>query len=138
MPGRYDYAELIAALWKLGAPKERMPTSHGVLDKALMEILSRPEFPDAYRGGLSFGQTTVGLRCFELPDILLAAQEALITSEPNPTYLTTEVRLDNESAREIVVGAGMTTRDARSLGSALKTVVDELCHRWALQGMVSA
>lgn len=132
MPGLYDYAELIAALWKLGGEKERMPTSHGILDKALQEIVSRPEFPEAYRDGLTFKVTSVGLRCFELPDILLAAQDSLITSEPNPTYLTTDVTLDEDAARQIVVGAGLRTRDAKVLGEALRAKIAELRERWAV------
>lgn len=140
-PGRYDYAELIAALWTLGAaPGDRLPTSHGILDAALQSIVGRPEFPSQFRDGLTFGVTSVGLRCFELPDILLAAQEALITTEPNPTYLTTEVTLDRDSARQIVVGAGLTTRDASELGRALKDAIQGLRKPWASEGdrMVAA
>jgi len=125
-PGRYDYAELIAALWTLGAAGSRMPTSHGILDAALRSVVGRADFPSQFRDGLTFGVTSVGLRCFELPDILLAAQETHITTEPNPTYLTTEVTLDNDSARQIVVGAGLTTRSASELGRALKDAVQEL------------
>ncbi|HTV54964.1 MAG TPA: hypothetical protein VMI06_08595 [Terriglobia bacterium] len=138
-PGRYDYAELVAALWKLGAPGERMPTSHGILDEALKRIIDQPSFPSKLRNGLTFGDTSVGLRCFELPDILLAAQDALLTSEPNPTYLSTEVTLDEESARQIVVGLGLSTRDARDLGRDLSEAAMEIRQR-SLRGdpMVAA
>jgi hypothetical protein len=129
---RYDYAELIAALWKLGADGERMPTSHGILDRALKTVQTR--LPEAYRDRLTFGMTSVGMRCFELPDILLAAQDALLTSEPNPTYLTTEVTLSEGSARQIVVRNGLSTAEARELGRHLKASVDDLRHRWSIEG----
>lgn len=131
-PSRYDYAELIVALWKLGADGERMPTSHGILDRALEAVL--PSLPVAYREGLTFGMTSVGKRCFDLPDILLAAQDALLTSEPNPTYLTTEITLSEGSARQIVVRNGLSTEQARELGKHLKFSVDELRQRWSIEG----
>lgn len=132
MPSRYDYAEFITALWKLGADSERMPTSHGVLDRAIEDIL--PRLPEEFQRGLSFGMTSVGRRCYELADILLAAQDALLTSEPNPAHFSTEIMLDDESAREIVVRNGLSTREARELGRALKARVDELRKRWSIEG----
>lgn len=134
-PSRYDYAEFIAALWKLGADQEhqeRMPTSHGILDRALESVRNR--LPKEYRDGLTFSMTSVGRRCLELPDILLAAQDALLTSEPNPTYLTTEVILSEGSARQIVVRNGLSTSEARELGSALRISVDEIRQRWSIEG----
>jgi len=54
MAGRYERAELLAALWRLGAGDEdRIPTSHGILDRALKECLA--SLPDVLRNGLSFG-----------------------------------------------------------------------------------
>jgi hypothetical protein len=84
------------------------------------------ELPDPLRGNLSFGVTGVGLRCYELPDILLAAQEALLTSEPNPTYLSSVVVLDEEGARQIVLSHGISTREARKVGEHLKTRVEKI------------
>ena len=93
MASRYDQAEVLTALWKLGAADNALlPTSHGILDRALKDCLD--QLPDTLREGLSFGVTGVGLRCYELPGILLAAQEALLTSEPNPTYLSSMVTLE--------------------------------------------
>jgi hypothetical protein len=95
-----------------------MPTSHGILDRALFRL--QGNLPGALKGSLSFSTTAVGLRCLELPDILLAAQEALLTSEPNPTYLSTDVILDEDCARQIVVGNEISTREARKIGEALR------------------
>ncbi len=121
--GRYDQAEILVALWKLGANGEMIPTSHGILDRAL--AVMKDQLPVGL-SSLTFGMTGVGLRSFELPDILLAAQEAMLTSEPNPTYLSTLVTLTDDQAEEIVVEHGLSVEDARSLGSKLCGKVDEL------------
>jgi len=123
MVNRYERAELLTALWKLGASDMLMPTSHGILDRALNE--ERDTLPDALIAELTFSVTGVGLRCLELPDILLAAQEAMLTSEPNPTYLSTVVTLDEEEARQIVLSYGIPTRDARAIGERLKSAVEQ-------------
>lgn len=116
MTGRYEQAELLVALWRLGTDKSPMPTSHGILDRTLNKLSGT--LP-AGLADLSFSTTGVGLRCFELPDILLAAQEALLTSEPNPTYHSTLIRLDEEDAAEIVINSGLSLKDARDLGKTL-------------------
>jgi len=117
MANRYVEAELLMAIWKLGSDDERLPTSHGILDRALFDC--RDDLPATLRDNLHFGQTNVGLRCYELPDILLAAQDALLTSEPNPTYLSTNVMIDEEMARRIAVRNGLSTKIAREIGGKL-------------------
>jgi hypothetical protein len=122
MADSYESAELLTALWLLGGdPHTRMPTSHGILDRALHAV--RGDLPSELGEGLTFSNTSVGLRCFELPGILLAAQEALLTSEPNPTYLSTDITLDEDAARQIVLGVNLTTREARKIGELLRTQV---------------
>jgi hypothetical protein len=128
MAGRYEKAELLAALWRLGeGSEERIPTSHGILDRALKECLSA--LPAELREGLSFGVTSVGLRCYELPDILLAAQEAEFTTEPNPTYLSSVVTLDDIAARQVAVAHGLSTAKAREIGGVLKQAVTAIRQR---------
>ena len=117
MSGRYTKAELLTALWKLSTDDERIPTSHGILDRALRDC--HDSLPEALKNGLSFGVTGVGLRCFELPDILLAAQEAMLTSEPNPTYLSSIVTLDEGRARQIAVANGLSSAQAKDIGRQL-------------------
>jgi hypothetical protein len=126
MVNRYERAELLTAIWKLGASDKLMPTSHGILDRALSH--ERERLPAALSEGLTFSVTGVGLRCLELPEILLAAQEAMLTSEPNPTYLSTVVTLDEEEARQIVLSYGIATRDASEIGERLREAVER--ERW--------
>jgi hypothetical protein len=121
MSSRVQSAALIAALWKLGGGSARMPTSHGILDRALEACWA--ELPEFLKTRLSFGLTAVGRRCYELPDILLAAQEALITSEPNPTYLATDVNLDESEARQIVISHGMPSKLGMEIGKHLRDSV---------------
>jgi hypothetical protein len=121
MADKYESAELLTALWHLGGAQERMPTSHGILDRALFRV--RDALPEALADTLTFSNTSVGLRCFELPAILLAAQDSLLTSEPNPTYLSTDVLLEEGDARQIVVGAKLSTKEARSIGQQLRAAV---------------
>lgn len=127
---KYDHAELLASLWKLGSETERrMPTSHGILDRALESI--REGLPQQLKDSLSFGVTGVGLRCFELPEILLAAQEAMLTSEPNPTYLSTTVTLNDSAARQIVLSHGISTSTARQIGRILHEAVEKVAREQA-------
>jgi hypothetical protein len=123
MVNRYERAELLTALWKLGADDTPMPTSHGILDRALLARQS--ELPSEVFGDLVFSVTGVGLRCLDLPDILLAAQEALLTSEPNPTYVETRVTLDLQQAREIALSHDLTLAAAREIGRSLKDEVEK-------------
>ena len=124
MENRYNIAELLTALWKLGADGDLMPTSHGILDRALQAVFD--DLPEEMRQSLTFGVTSVGLRCYELPSILLAAQETMLTSEPNPTYLSTIVTLDEDIARQIAVSHNVSTDKARSIGQSLKAAVDRV------------
>lgn len=124
MANQYRNAELLTALWKLGAEGSRLPTSHGILDRALFHV--RDQLPASFRDTLTFSKTGVGLRCLELPAILLAAQEAMLTSEPNPTYLSTFVTMDEDSARQIVLDFDLTTSAARQIGDRLRKTVDEI------------
>ncbi|MGJ5055251.1 hypothetical protein ACQR2B_17505 [Bradyrhizobium oligotrophicum] len=130
MASRFESAALLAALWRLGSGGKKMPTSHGILDRALNECV--PVLPAALTTSLSFGNTSVGLRCYELPDILLAAQEALITSEPNPTYLSTDVTLGDGEARQIVLSHGISTADAKAIGQKLVAAAAEIETQFAI------
>lgn len=124
MVNSYERAELLTAIWKLGAGGSLMPTSHGILDRAMSD--RRDDLPDALMDELTFSVTGVGLRCLELPDILLAAQDAMLTSEPNPTYLSTVVTVDEEEARQTVLAYGLSTSRARELGAALLASVQRI------------
>lgn len=123
----YDVTELIVASWKLANGLDRMPTSHGILDRALKTLLDEDlSLPDWVRKTLTFADTRVGLRCLELPEILDIAQENGLTSEPNPTYLTTAIKVDDLVCRRILRDLGVRDEHARSWGKRINQVVSEL------------
>ena len=124
----YELAEYLAASWRLANDGEvRMPTSHGILDEALYEL--RDALPDRLKGSISFGNTRVGFRCYELPQILYCAQANLLTSEPNPTYLTTSIQIDRDAARRLVKRLGLSPADARTFGERLRVKTHEARQR---------
>lgn len=118
----FEMAEFLAASWKLANGDDRMPTSHGFLDSALFEL--RDELPDRFQEKLSFGNTRVGFRCYELPQILYCAQANLLTSEPNPTYLTTTIQIDDGVARRLLKRQAVDVERARAFGKRLKDAAD--------------
>lgn len=120
----YDVAEWLASAWFLANPQKRMPTSHGVLDKALFVLRSEGKLPEQIANKLTFAETRVGMRCLELPDILYCAQDANFTSEPNFKYLTTEVRLDDISAKRTVMDLGLKVEDVSAAGKRLAEVME--------------
>lgn len=123
MRSRFESAEILAALWRLGAGETPIPTWAGILDRALRDC--HADLPEGLREGLSFGATSVGLRCYELPDILLAAQEVLLTSEASP-YLAARVDLTESGAREVALSHGIPVDQARAIGTRLARCVAAL------------
>lgn len=123
----YEFAEFLSSAWRLANKDERIPTSHGVLDQALYEM--KEKLPGNFRDLLTFGNTRVGFRCYELPDILYAAQANLLTSEPNPTYLTTAVQIDDTVASMLLrrrrVDANQATAFAKELSERAKRIAKQ-------------
>lgn len=123
----YNLAELIVASWKLANANERIPTSHGILDRALRDLVDQAsDIPSWVRESLTFADTRVGLRCLELPEILDRAQESYLTSEPNPTYVSTAVKIDELVSLRILRDLGIGAEQARAWGLRLKAVADDV------------
>jgi hypothetical protein len=125
MREHFEFAEFLASAWRLAHPgrDERMPTSHGILDQALYEL--RDELPEKLKDVLSFGNTRIGFRCYELPDILYCAQANLLTSSPNPTYLTTAVQIEEETARRILRRRNLDPKVGRDFGRKLTNAIEK-------------
>ena len=124
----HDVAELLIASWILGGEKEddRIPTSHGILDRALELAVERGAFPPEVRDELHFVDSRVGLRCVELPEILVWAQRALLTTVPNPTYQSTQIQISHHAARRILSDLGYTKDNAAEWGKILRAAVNEV------------
>ncbi len=121
----FQLAEFLISAWKIGAhDNAKIPTSHGLLDRALNEV--KDELPEKFRGELSFGTTRLGYRCYELPEILYAAQANLLTSQPNPTYTSTQVQIDDELAYSLIFNNGVDVFEAEDFGRKLSDTVEKL------------
>lgn len=125
MSNAFKLAEFLISAWKIGARDgDKIPTSHGVLDRALFDL--KDDLPEQFRDNLTFGTTRVGDRCYELPEILYAAQANLLTSEPNPTYTTTQLQIGNEVAYGLLFNMGVDAFEAEDFGKKLSRKVDNL------------
>ncbi|MCS4088670.1 hypothetical protein [Rhizobium sp. BK176] len=104
MAGKYDQAEVLLAMATLGTGYFR--TDGGRLDRALQSI--GDDLPVNLKG-LSFGCGSVGLRCFELPDIINAAFFALLADYgPRGDHNTLHSKLSTNEAMEIAIQQGST------------------------------
>lgn len=112
-------AEFLVISWRLGAGDERIPTSHGILDRALREVAEKDLFPKWAKDELHFSDSRVGLQCVELPEILEWAQRSQLTSSPNPSYESTAIKISEQAAKDIAEDTGLTVEQLRSCGAAL-------------------
>ena len=122
MKVHYELAEFLVAAWRLARPGERLPTSHGILDRALSKSLDK--MPLRLAKVLTFVETPVGRLCADVPDILRAAQESYLTSEPNPSYKTSEVKISSGEARKLLRNLGVEVTEARKFGEVLYAAME--------------
>jgi hypothetical protein len=118
----YQLANFLVSAWRLGRPGVRLPTSHGILDRALEDVAR--ELPDRFKDKLTFVETPIGRLCRELPEILRAAQESYLTSEPNPTYKTSEVKLSAAAAFDLLDRLEIEIEEAKTFGQKLSISID--------------
>ncbi|MFN0197873.1 MAG: hypothetical protein ACKVT0_14100 [Planctomycetaceae bacterium] len=116
-------AQLLAACWKVSGENSRIPTSHGLLDRALKKTCESGDFPDWARKRLHFVDSRIGLQCVELPDILEWAQRSQLTSVPNPSYETTEVQISDRIAKHLLSQLGIADQDATKWGQSLRAAM---------------
>ncbi len=122
MLNNYEFASFLIASWRLAAGTRRLPTSDGILDRALDKCSS--SLPGRFESQLHFVDTVVGKQCRDLPYILRAAQESYLTSEPNPTYLTSQIKIDEPEAYRLLIGLELDLKDGEVFGDALVMAVD--------------
>ncbi len=116
-------AQLLVSSWQLGGGDSRIPTSHGLLDRALRIAIARKAFPEWARSELHFVDSRIGLQCIELPSILDWAQRAQLTAAPNPSYQFTDVQVSDRVAKRLLIGLGVSIDDAKSWGKILQEAV---------------
>src|SRR5262245_52648817 len=114
-----EVAQLLVSSWSMtvGEESERaIPTSHGVLDRALKLISTTAVFPGWARDSLHFVDSRIGLQCVELPTILDWAQKAELTATPNPSYRLTQVQISPVVARKLLRRLAIDEQVALELG----------------------
>lgn len=121
-----DTIEVLITSWILGGEggRDRIPTSHGILDRALRTAIERGAFPPWVRDELNFVDSRIGLRCVELSSLLNWAQRALLTTAPNPTCHWTQVQISRGAARRILSEHDVPEEEAIGWGGILREAVD--------------
>ena len=122
MTGIGRISQLLIACWALGGDNAPIPTSNGLLDRALKLACDQGVFPDWARDQLHFVDSRIGLQCIELPEILDWAQKAALTTVPNPSYSKTEVGISRRAATYILNRINVSEDDATTWGGALRTL----------------
>lgn len=126
-------AQLVIACWRLSGENTRIPTSHGVLDRALKTAVNSGAFPEWARKRLHFVDSRIGLQCIELPSILEWAQRSQLTSAPNPSYETTDVQISDRLAEGLLKNLEVgDLKTAVSWGKQLRNAVAEVEQSLAL------
>ncbi|HEX9620481.1 MAG TPA: hypothetical protein VF989_10110 [Polyangiaceae bacterium] len=121
-----DIAELLVASWVLsqeGEEVEPLPTSHSLLDRALDEALKKGAFPKSWQQRLHFVDSRIGLQCVELQAVIEVAQQAEFTSEPNPSYKATHIKVGPRTARALLRRHSIPIDTAKRWGAVLHGAV---------------
>jgi hypothetical protein len=125
MQETHQLAQLLTSCWRISGGTRRIPTLHGVLDRALKSVCEEGGFPDWARKQLHFADSRIGLRCVELPAILEWAQRAQLTSAPNPSYETSEVQISERLAERLLDRLGVSPDDGRRWGQQLRSAIED-------------
>ena len=121
-----DTTELLIASWILGGEGNQIPTSHGILDRALKAAVEDETCPAWVRAQLHFVDSRIGLQCVELPALLDWAQRAQLTTAPNPSYHSTQVQISGKAARRLLLDLDVTEKVATEWGALLRRFVEEV------------
>jgi hypothetical protein len=116
-------ADVIIGSWTIANPGAALPTGQGVLDRALKRVIEGGNFPEYVRKSLHFVPTTVGTRCAELRAVLVWAQAAEQTSDPNPSYMVTKPKGSHKAALGLLYDADVEEEDALRWGHALAEAI---------------
>lgn len=120
-----EIGDVLMSSWTLAVGNSRgLPTTNGVLDRALLTAINEGNFPLDFQD-LVFVRSRVGLRCPELNRALSWAQAAEETTDPNPSYLTTTTKFSKDVAVTILDEFGIDVDEARKWGLALAHAIKE-------------
>jgi len=63
-----------------------------------------------------------------VPEVLRAAQESYLTSEPNPTYKTAEIKISAAAAFDLLDALDIAAEDAERFGKQLARSIERQLH----------
>jgi hypothetical protein len=123
----HDIMEVLVASWLLSADERddaaaAIPTSHGVLDRALQAALAKGVYGQ-WRNAVHFVDSRIGLQCLELPQILTLAQRSELTASPNPSYQTARIKVSSTVAERLLYRLGVSVEEAKKWGNQLRQEV---------------
>lgn len=120
-------AQLVYSSWILTDQESRhrnIPTiTPGALDYALRDVVNAGLLPEWASASLHFVATNSGLACLELPQIQKIATEAKLTSDPNPSYVRSDLEVSALVARRCLSRLQVSEDKAKSIGQSLRAAV---------------
>ena len=119
-----DVSEILVASWSLAGGDKRIPTSHGILDRALEKAVQSETCPPIVQESLHFVDSRIGLQCVELPALLDWAQRAHLTSAPNPSYQSAQIQISEKAAQKLLTTLDITEEEAKLWGECLRRQVE--------------
>jgi hypothetical protein len=117
----YELANFVVSAWKLAQKGERMPTSLGVLDRALETVVK--DLPERFSNALRFVDMPVGRLCVELPDILRSASESYLITEPSFCHNTVGIKIGAARAMDLLDDLDIDITAAAAFGRKLAAAV---------------
>ena len=125
LPHLLDATEFLASCWILSGDDERIPTSQGILDRALEGAVENESCPSWVRDQLHFVDSRIGLQCVELRALFDWAQRAQLTTAPNPSYQSTQVQVSQRVARRMLRDLDVAEGEAENWGKLLRQLVKQ-------------
>jgi hypothetical protein len=102
-----------------------VPTGPGVFDLALNKMVEEGMFPKWLRDQLHFVQSAGGLMCLEAGEIQGLAMEMKIISNPNPSYIRSEIQVTAKVARHSLSRLAISEEEAVTWGRALRAALEQ-------------
>ena len=120
-----DTTEFLISCWILSDGDDRIPTSHGILDRALKTAVENESCPSWVREQLHFVDSRIGLQCVELQELLDWAQRAQLTNAADLSHQSTQVQISDRVARQMLRDLNVPEMEAKSWGELLRRVVKQ-------------
>lgn len=99
-------------------------TAPGVFDHALYDLCQKKLLPEWARNQFHFVESASGLKCLEAAQIQKLATEGKMTSDPNPSYVRTEVKASVTVAEHFLARLNVSEEDAKMWGNEFRAALE--------------